>query len=62
MEFFKALRMVGYDGCITIESFDPHMEKIAKLCCIWRQLAETPEQLATEGLKYLRSVYEEAYA
>jgi len=52
----------GYDGCITIESFDPDMEKIAKLCCIWRKLADSPEALATEGLNYLkaftRSVYQ----
>jgi D-psicose/D-tagatose/L-ribulose 3-epimerase len=61
-DFFQALRMVGYDGCITIESFDPDMERIAKLCCIWRKLAESPEALATEGLKYLKGVYEEAYA
>lgn len=55
-EFFTALRAVGYDGCVTIESFDPNMESIAKLCCIWRQLADSPEQLATEGLAYLREV------
>jgi len=60
-DFFQALRQVGYDGCITIESFDPNMENIAKLCCIWRRLAESPEQLATDGLRYLTEVYEEAY-
>jgi D-psicose/D-tagatose/L-ribulose 3-epimerase len=51
---------VGYDGCVTIESFDPNMENIAKLCCIWRKLADTPEQLATEGLQFLRATEEEA--
>jgi len=59
-EFFSALREVGYDGCITIESFDPEMTSIAKLCCIWRKLADSPEQLATEGLRFLRGVQEEA--
>lgn len=61
-EFFQALRKVNYDGCITIESFDPDMEKIAKLCCIWRKLADSPEQLATEGLQFLKRKYQEAYA
>jgi len=56
-EFFRALREVGYDGCVTIESFDPEMESIAKLCCIWRKLADTPEQLATDGLKFLKEVH-----
>jgi D-psicose/D-tagatose/L-ribulose 3-epimerase len=55
-EFFGALRQIGYDGCVTIESFDPNMEKIARLCCIWRKLADTPEMLATEGLRFLRGV------
>ena len=57
--FFEALRQVGYDGCITIESFDPEIESVAKLCCIWRKLADSPEQLATEGLRFLKDVYEE---
>jgi D-psicose/D-tagatose/L-ribulose 3-epimerase len=60
--FFGALRRVGYDGCVTLESFDPNMESIAKLCCIWRKLADTPEQLASEGLKFLRGIREKVYA
>jgi D-psicose/D-tagatose/L-ribulose 3-epimerase len=57
-EFFTALHEVKYDGCVTIESFDPNKEKFAKLCCIWRQLADSPEQLATESLSFLRTVNE----
>lgn len=57
--FFQALGQIGYDGCITIESFDPDMESIAKLCCIWRKLADSPEQLATQGLNYLKEVQRE---
>ena len=60
--FFEALRDIGYDGCVTIESFDPDMEKIAKLCCIWRKLADSPEQLATEGLAFLKSVHQKVFA
>ena len=59
--FFKALLEIGYDGCITIESFDPEMESIAKLCCIWRKLADSPEQLATEGLHFLKRVHQEVF-
>jgi D-psicose/D-tagatose/L-ribulose 3-epimerase len=59
-DFFAALRQVQYDGCVTIESFDPDMEKIAKLTCIWRKLAGSPEELATEGLKFLKRMYAEA--
>jgi D-psicose/D-tagatose/L-ribulose 3-epimerase len=59
--FFQALREVGYDDCITIESFDPEMERIAKLTAIWRKLADSPEQLATEGLAFLKATYREVH-
>jgi len=55
-EFYRALKRVGYDGWITIESFDPDLESIAKLCCIWRKLADSPEELASRGLKFLKQV------
>jgi D-psicose/D-tagatose/L-ribulose 3-epimerase len=60
--FFSALRDIGYDGCITIESFNPDIESVAKLCCIWRKLADSPDQLATDGLRFLKSMYEQTYA
>lgn len=55
-EFFAALKSVGYDGWITIESFTTDLENIAKLCCLWRKMADSPEQLASEGLAFLKSV------
>jgi len=54
--FFRALRSVGYDGWITIESFDPNLENIAKLCCMWRKFADSPKQLASQGLSFLREM------
>ena len=60
-QFFDALKQVGYNGCITIESFDPDIESVSKLCCIWRKLADSPEQLATEGLAFLKDVYQQVY-
>ena len=56
LDFFRALKAVNYKGCVTIESFDPNMPEIARLCCIWRQLADSPEHLATEGLNYLNGI------
>jgi D-psicose/D-tagatose/L-ribulose 3-epimerase len=56
-EVFTTLREVGYDGCVTVESFDPNMESIAKLCCIWRKFADSPEQLASEGLRNMRQAW-----
>jgi len=51
------LREVGYSGCGTIESFDPNMDNIAKLCCMWRKMADSPEQLASEGLAFLKEIH-----
>jgi D-psicose/D-tagatose/L-ribulose 3-epimerase len=60
--FFRALREIGYDDCVTIESFDPEMERIAKLTAIWRKLADSPEALASEGLAFLKATYREVYS
>ena len=55
-EFFGALKSVGYDGWVTIESFTTELENVARLCCIWRKLADSPEQLATQGLAFVKDV------
>jgi len=59
-ETLAALRDCGYKDCITIESFNPRL-KFAPLVSIWRDFADSPEQLATEGLTFLRSVYRDVY-
>jgi D-psicose/D-tagatose/L-ribulose 3-epimerase len=55
-EFYQALKKIGYDGWMTIESFDPDNESMAKLCCIWRKFSKTPEELASRGLKFLKQL------
>jgi len=55
-EFFGALRSVGYDGWVTIESFTTELENVARLCCIWRKLADSPEQLASQGLEFVKNL------
>jgi D-psicose/D-tagatose/L-ribulose 3-epimerase len=59
-EALTALRDSGYRDCITIESFHPRL-KIAPLAGIWRDFADSPEQLATEGLAFVQSVCQEVY-
>ncbi len=59
-ETLAALRDSGYHDCITIESFNPRL-KFAPLVSIWRDFADSPEQLATEGLAFLRGVYRDVY-
>lgn len=56
---FRALRDVGYDSCITLESFNPGLERLAGLVCIWRDFADSPEDLARQGLAFLQAKYAE---
>lgn len=52
-EFFGALKEVGYDGPLVIESFDPSFIETAANCAIWRKFADSGEDLAREGLANL---------
>jgi D-psicose/D-tagatose/L-ribulose 3-epimerase len=55
-ELFSAVKDVGYDGPMVIESFDPGFEELNRLCAIWRTFADSGEQLAVEGLKNLKAI------
>lgn len=51
-----ALDTVGYTGSLCIESFTAENETIAVAASIWRPLAPSQDQLATDGLAFLRSL------
>jgi D-psicose/D-tagatose/L-ribulose 3-epimerase len=51
-----ALKQIGYDGWITIESFGYSHKALAAAAAIWRDLAPTPEAIAFEGLPFLKQV------
>jgi D-psicose/D-tagatose/L-ribulose 3-epimerase len=55
-EFFLALKEIGYDGPVTIESFDPSFEELSANCAIWRKFAPSGEALAIEGLANLQKI------
>ncbi len=57
---FDALKQVGYDGDVVIESFTPAIEIIARAACIWREIEPSRENIAVEGVKFLRKQYEAA--
>jgi D-psicose/D-tagatose/L-ribulose 3-epimerase len=57
-EVFRALAEIGYDKWITLESFTPEIKGIAASTAIWRQLAPSADALASEGLKFLKSMQE----
>jgi len=54
----SALGEIGYDGCMTIESFGFWQSELSSAAAIWRDLAPTPDSIAFEGVRYLRRVLE----
>lgn len=60
-EFFTAVKNIGYEGPMVIESFDPSFEELSGNCAIWRKLANSGEELAVEGLENLTKVAREVW-
>jgi D-psicose/D-tagatose/L-ribulose 3-epimerase len=52
---FQALHDLKYDGWLTIESFGFALGELSAAASIWRDIAPTPESIAYEGVKFLRS-------
>ncbi len=57
IEFAGALKDIGYDGHVVIETFSDRVEAIARAAAIWRPLANDPDTLAREGLDFLRRLF-----
>lgn len=51
---FAALRQIGYDGWLTIESFGFALGGISAAASIWRDLESSPDVIAIEGVKFLK--------
>ena len=49
-----ALREVGYDDWLSIESFGPALGDFSAAVCIWRDIEQTPESIAFDGIRFLR--------
>jgi D-psicose/D-tagatose/L-ribulose 3-epimerase len=54
-EFFATVAELGYDRWMTIESFGFSLGELSTAAAVWRDLASTPEAIAFEGIRFLRS-------
>ena len=52
-----ALTEIGYDGAVVIETFGAPSEEMAKAASIWRPLANSPDELASEGLAFYKTLF-----
>jgi D-psicose/D-tagatose/L-ribulose 3-epimerase len=53
-EFFTALSDINYDGQIVVESFLPSVKEIARAVSLWRPVATSMDDLASDGLAFLK--------
>ncbi len=56
-DFLQALRAIGYDGPVVIESFTSKVKSIARAAAVWRPVADTQDALARDGLAFLRRLF-----
>jgi len=55
-ESFAALKEIGYDRWITIESFAIGIVDLCAAACIWRPIYESADGLAKDGLAFLKEM------
>jgi D-psicose/D-tagatose/L-ribulose 3-epimerase len=55
-EIAASLKRIRFDGALVIESFSTEVKEIARAAAVWRPLAPSPDELAREGLAFLRRI------
>jgi len=53
-EIVKALKAIGYKGDVVIESFTTDVKVIARAAAIWRKIEPKRDNIAVDGIKFLR--------
>jgi D-psicose/D-tagatose/L-ribulose 3-epimerase len=51
---FEALVAIRYQGAIVIETFVPEVAEVAVAAAIWRKMAASPDEMAREGLGFIK--------
>ena len=55
----SVLQEIGYDGWLTIESFAEPEPELASAASIWRDLAPSGDELAHQGLAFIKRLSKE---
>ena len=53
-DVFAALREVGYDQWLSIESFAPNLGDFSSAVCIWRDIEPNTDNIAFDGVRFLQ--------
>lgn len=54
--FKRGLEKIGYRKTVSIESFTPEIKELAGAVCIWKNLAESQDGFAEEGIAFLKQL------
>jgi D-psicose/D-tagatose/L-ribulose 3-epimerase len=57
-DLFRGLKDIGYGGAVAIEGFVDNTADVASGACIWRKFASSAEEMAREGIAFIRSMLE----
>lgn len=57
VDIAAALKDIEYSGAVVIETFGAVSEEIARATCIWRPLANSSDELASEGLAFYKKTF-----
>jgi D-psicose/D-tagatose/L-ribulose 3-epimerase len=58
-ETFKALRKAKYDNWLVIEAFGRALPALAAATKVWRDLFPSPEEVYTQGLRFMKQKWEQ---
>jgi D-psicose/D-tagatose/L-ribulose 3-epimerase len=56
-QFFASLHDIGYSGPLVVESFLPTVQEIARAVSLWRPVAASMDELAVDGLAFVRGSF-----
>ena len=54
--FKKGLEKINYQGVVSIESFTPEIKELAGAVCIWKNLADSQDSFASDGIAFLKKL------
>jgi D-psicose/D-tagatose/L-ribulose 3-epimerase len=59
-ETFRTLRKMGYEGWLTIEAFSRLLPELSAATRVWRDFFQTPDEVYEQGLKFIKTQWQEA--
>jgi D-psicose/D-tagatose/L-ribulose 3-epimerase len=57
---FQTIKATGYNGWLTIEAFGRALPELVEPTRVWRDFFQQPEEVVTEGYKFIRDTWNAA--